>query len=195
MPPKPPRGWYSRGYLPHFDAGATTQVVTFRLADSLPAHVLEGWVKELEQRPDDERALELRCRIDAYVDRGYVECLLRLPAVAELVEGALLHFHGDRYDQIEWVVMPNHVHALFRPSAGWSLAAILHSWKSYTANQANRLLERCGPFWHPEYYDRFIRDPDHFDRTVVYIENNPVKAGLCARPEDWLYGSARRRLG
>jgi REP element-mobilizing transposase RayT len=47
---------------------------------------------------------------------------------------------------LAWVVMPNHVHALFRPFEGWSLAAILHSWKSFTANQANTILGRCGPF-------------------------------------------------
>jgi hypothetical protein len=34
-----PKGWYSRGYLPHFDSPETVQFVTFRLADSLPKAV------------------------------------------------------------------------------------------------------------------------------------------------------------
>ena len=194
MAHKPPRGWYSRGYLPHFDAGVVTQVVTFRLADTLPAHVLQGWKAEVERLPAEQQDPELRRRIDAYIDNGYGECWLQQPPIANLVEGALLHFHGVRYDMLAWVVMPNHVHALFRPTGGWGLADILHSWKSYTANEANELLGRSGPFWHPDYYDRFIRDEEHFRRVVEYIENNPVKAGLCRRPEDWLYGSARRQV-
>ncbi|MGO8789329.1 MAG: transposase [Terriglobia bacterium] len=87
--------------------------------------------------------------------------------------------------------MPNHVHALFTPMGGHGLSEILHSWKSYTSNEANRRLGRSGQFWFPEYYDRFIRDEGHFVDAVEYIEMNPVAAGLCLRPEDWPYGSAR----
>jgi hypothetical protein len=79
------------------------------------------------------------------------------------------------------------------PLAGHSFSEILHSWKSYTSNAANRLLGRSGEFWYPDYFDRFIRDERHFLRAVEYIEMNPVAAGLCLRPEDWPYGSARFR--
>jgi len=44
----------------------------------------------------------------------------------------------------------------------------------------------------PDYYDRFIRDQKHLSTVQRYIRNNPVKAGLCATPEDWPWGSARR---
>ena len=118
MSHQPARGWYTRGYLPHFDAGSTTQVVTFRLADSLPAEVLEAWITELERLPAEKRDPEVRRRIDAYIDRGLGECVLWQPAVAAIVEQALLHFHDVRYQLIAWVVMPNHVHALFRPLEG-----------------------------------------------------------------------------
>jgi REP element-mobilizing transposase RayT len=66
--------------------------------------------------------------------------------------------------------------------------------KSYTSQQANRILGRQGPFWHPDYSDRYIRNQEHYQDEVAYIENNPMKAGLCARPEDWPWSSARRRL-
>jgi putative DNA methylase len=188
-----PRGWHNRGYLPHFDAGPVIQTVTFRLADSLPVHVVDAWQAELRRLPENRRAAELRTRAEAHIDQGYGACHLRNPAVAEMVEGALLHFHGERYQMLAWVVMPNHVHAMFEPLKGWSLSAILHTWKSFTSHRANQILRRSGAFWHPDYFDRFIRDEDHFRRALVYIEDNPVKAGLCARPENWPYGSARRR--
>jgi putative DNA methylase len=77
--------------------------------------------------------------------------------------------------------------------AEYELSKILHSLKSYTAHRANQLLATTGRFWQVEYFDRFIRDYHHFSRARAYIENNPVKAGLCARPEDWSYSSAHHR--
>src|SRR4051812_34050291 len=92
--PKPePRGWHSRGYLPHFDAGEEyTQFVTFRLAHSVPADVVNGWVQELRDRPEQEREIELNRLIEKYLDTGYGACHLRDQRIAELVENALLHF-------------------------------------------------------------------------------------------------------
>jgi len=75
-------------------------------------------------------------------------------------------------------------------SEDWELERLMHSHKSYTAHEANKVLKRSGKFWMDEYYDRYIRNPEHFRNTVAYIENNPVKAGLCAKPSDWSFSSA-----
>lgn len=74
--------------------------------------------------------------------------------------------------------MPNHVHAVFKARAGFSLRRILHGWKSFTANQCNKILGRTGPFWMEESYDRLIRDEDELRRFVNYTLENPAKAGL-----------------
>ena len=190
---KPPKGWHSRGYLPHFDGGSIPQTVTFRLADALPKAVLDRWENELATMPEARASVERRQRIEHYLDSGVGQCWLSQPEIAETVENALLFFEGQRYELEAWAVMPNHVHALFTPMAGHSFSEILHSWKSYTSNAANRLLGRSGEFWYPDYYDRFIRHEQHFVRAVEYIEMNPVAAGLCLRPEDWPYASARFR--
>jgi hypothetical protein len=63
-------GWYSRGYLPHLDREGLTQLVSYRLWDSMPREVLETWEQELEQLPEKEHDLERRKRIDAYLDQG-----------------------------------------------------------------------------------------------------------------------------
>jgi REP element-mobilizing transposase RayT len=55
------------------------------------------------------------------------------------------------------------------------------------------LLGRSGAFWQGDYWDRFIRNEDHFDAAVSYIDCNPVKAGLARSPADWAWGSARLR--
>jgi putative DNA methylase len=184
-------GWHSRGYLPHWEAGETPQSITFRLHDSLPRTLREHWRAELANLGESEQQLERRKRIEAALDAGHGACFLQQPAIAALVENALLHFDRKRYHLHAWVVMPNHVHVLVTPLHGNSLSSLVHAWKSFTAKAANRRLGREGAFWFEEYFDRAIRDDRHFVRAVEYIENNPVQAGLCAQASDWPFGSAR----
>jgi len=75
---------------------------------------------------------------------------------------------------------------------GHTLSAIVKSWKSFTSRQANARLGRTGPFWEADYFDRYMRNEDHLMRTIGYIENNPVKAGLAKEAADWPWSSARR---
>jgi putative DNA methylase len=186
-------GWHSRGYLPHFDGGVIPQSITFRLFDSLPEILLKRWSYELSHNRPESRDAELRQRIEAYLDRGIGSVWLRNVRVATIVENALLFFDDQRYALSAWVVMPNHTHFLATPLPGYALSRIIQSLKSYTSNEANKVLKRRGPFWMPDYFDRYIRNEKHFAAAIAYIENNPVKAGLCRRPSDWRFSSARFR--
>lgn len=190
MKTQSPKGWYSRGYLPHCDFGPLRQFITLRLFDSLPQSVLNALRIKLQRRQPENIELETMRRVEKYLDQGYGSCFLRQRGAAEIVRDALLHFDGVRYDLFSWVIMPNHIHFSFRPFEGYALKDLMHTIKSYTSNKANQLLGRSGEFWFREYFDRQIRDGDHYLRTVRYIENNPVKAGLCVAPEDWECGSA-----
>lgn len=184
------RGWHSRGYLPHFDGGELAQFITFHLGDSLPQKVLERWKGMLSHLQDEESEKVLRQRIEKYLDEGYGSCYLKDERVAESVQNSLLYFDGERYKLYSWVVMPNHVHLILTPIEPHALSGIMHSWKSFTAKEANKILNRKGTFWQEDYFDRFIRDAEHFGKCVAYIERNPVKAGLCKEPSDWKFGSA-----
>jgi REP element-mobilizing transposase RayT len=170
------------------------QALTFRLHDAVPDAVLQSWKAELswvENLPaSDPREVELRRLISRYEDTGHGACWLRDERIALLVENALLYFDDQRYRLIAWCIMPNHVHGLIETWKDWSLASVVHSWKSYTAHEANQILGRSGDFWLREYYDRFIRDERHFANAVEYIELNPVKAGLIGRREGWRWSSA-----
>lgn len=189
------RGWHSRGYLPHFDGGEIWQTVTFRLADSFPTERLETWQWELRLLPKERSDRELHRRIEEYLDQGHGACHLRRPDIAAMVQAALLFFEAQRYRLDAWAVMPNHVHVLFLPFAQWSLSQIVHSWKSYSAKKANRMLGRSGAFWQEDCRDRYIPDEEHFLAARAYIEDNPVKARLCTRAGEWPFGSARLRVG
>ena len=184
-----PSSQYHRTGLPHFEAGEVPQHICFRLADSLPQSLLREWEEELQRLPETKQQKERRQRIEAALDQGYGACWLQRPEIATLVREALRHFEGERYRLHGWVIMPNHVHVLVTPLGDHSLSGVVHSWKSYTATQANKLLGRSGPFWHADYFDRFMRDEDHFVTTLEYIHLNPVKAGLCTDPSAWEWSS------
>jgi putative transposase len=59
--------------------------------------------------------------------------------------------------------------------------------KSFTAVEANKVLERSGPFWMEESYDRLIRGEDDFYKRVFYTIFNPVKAKLVEKWNEWPY--------
>ena len=194
-------GWYRGGHLPHYDRMHLVQSLTFRLADSLPAAERRNIERELAHFPVSEREHTRRMRIERFLDNGYGCCALRHPRVAKVMEEALLRFDGGRYRMLAWCIMPNHVHALIdQLSPLWK---VLLSWKSFTAKRAivwneelnlgipNICTGKENHFWMRDYWDRFIRDENHMRNAVRYIHENPVRAGLCARPEDWPWSSAR----
>ncbi|MDR3055645.1 MAG: transposase [Zoogloeaceae bacterium] len=187
-------GWYSRGYLPHRDEFGLLQSITFRLADSLPQEKLHQLEKELAALPEEKRNIQRRIEIEKWLDAGMGCCALRHPALAAVLENALLHADGSRYRLLAWCIMPNHVHVLILQKE--SLAKIVQSWKAFSgrwamANNAKLGLGVSGkPFWMREVWDRFIRDEKHLRATIDYIHENPVKARLCQSAGDWLWSSA-----
>lgn len=176
-------GWHSKK-LPHFDGPQQTQFLTFRLFDSMPQELPDKW------RSESQNQAQFRRKIEKYLDSGYGECWLKQARIAEMIRESLLFHDGKKYRLISWVIMPNHAHVLLTLLANNHLPEIEHSIKSYTAQQANKLLGRKGQFWQHESFDRYIRDRRHYAAVVRYIENNPVKAGLCASPHDWRFSSA-----
>ena len=208
-------GIHSRGYLPHVKREGASYFVTFRLADALPHEVLLKFEREKAERlrllyeaeskgwvtKDSEGVIkrDFQRGVERYLDKGQGACHLRRPEIAELVTQAILHFEGQRHLLSDWVVMPNHVHMVLWPMPNHVLSDILKSWKQFTSRRAKCLVGMGEePFWQPESFDHWIRDDEEKGRICRYIRNNPVTAGLCTQPENWLWSSAcpaRQRKG
>jgi REP element-mobilizing transposase RayT len=176
-----------RGDLPHIFKDGCTYFVTFCLVDAVP-----GWLKRRKKIEGTEDSRELAEHYD--VDPSIGKRLLRKREIASIVESAMLHFQGQRYALSAWCVMPNHVHAVVTPYSEHSLSQILHSWKSFSAHEINRALQRKGTVWESESFDHLVRHERAFEQFVQYTESNPVVAGLCASPDQWPFSSARCRL-
>ena len=205
------KGWYCRGYLPHFDVGDIYQVITYRLGDSLPRSASVSLASSLghEERCErDARApkkvastsedrAERRELFEQELNKGYGSCILRDEEIAGIVVDAWKYFDGERYDLLAYVVMPNHVHVMIKTYVGFSLPNVVHSWKSFTGHEIGKILrgrgeserDARGPIWQKDYFDRFIRDEEHFVQAVEYIHENPVKAGLCGDASQWPWSS------
>ncbi len=184
-----------RGRLPHWEKDDAIYFITFRLADSLPKSVLDRIESErqaivktaISLRRDlsaDERARIQRLStpvIERFLDSGAGACHLQNSAIAGEVANALRYFDEKRYRLFAWCIMPNHVHVAARIFSGETLATVVHSWKSFSAKHANRILGTHGVFWQREYYDHLIRSEEEFERAIRYVSENPTKAQL----KDW----------
>ena len=182
------QNWHNRGYLPHYDAAYKYQMITYRLADSLP----QKFLQDLGARAScPQSQIEVRVKTEELLDKGYGSCLLKESACAKIVIDAWQYFDGQRYDLLAYVVMPNHIHVLIKTYESYSLSDIIHSWKSFTSNKIQTHLKSAGKMptlpaiWQQEYWDRFIRDEKHFASSINYILDNPVKAGLVKESKDW----------
>ncbi len=178
-----------RRNLPHREQPGATYFVTFRLGDSVPQALLLEWREEQKnwlkhhpkpwdwktEREHNRRFVEDR---EDWLDQGHGSCLLRDSRAARIVADAVRHFDFQRYVLDAFVVMPNHVHVLVKPTPGHSIPNIVHSWKSFTGNAINCLLNRDGQVWMPESYDHIVRDWQELLACRQYIAANPAKAGL-----------------
>ncbi len=195
-----------RGHLPHWEKDGGTYFITFRLADSLPKSVLdriEGERHAIVATADqlnrtlsaDERKKIQQLStpaIEQFLDSGAGACHLQKPVIAEEMANALRHFDEQHYRLCAWCVMPNHVHVVARLFPGKNLAVVVHSWKSFSAKRANRILGAHGAFWQREYYDHLIRGEEEFERAVRYVAENPAKANLRHWKWVWVRGRDAR---
>lgn len=203
---------YHRRHLPHIQPRGATFFITFRLANSLPAEVLEKLESERAAIEIEVNAMtdpDEKCRCkkikqkkwfakwDDALDKVQIgDFYLREPEIAATVANSIRFHDGKWFDVIAYCIMPNHVHLVITPfekteNQEYSLSEILHNIKRNSAKQSNKILGRAGSFWQHESYDHFIRDDAEQERVVKYVLNNPVKAGLVGEWTDWQWSYSK----
>jgi len=164
-----------RRNLPHWLPYGKAVFVTWHLLGTFPGN--SGGLRDGKAFVEHDRLLD-RC------ERG--PTWLRDPQIADAVVSLISAL--ENFDLHAFVVMPNHVHILMTPEV--ELRFVMRLIKGRSARMANLLLKRSGPFWQDESFDHWVRSPREFDRIRNYIEQNPVKACLVARAEEWPHSSA-----
>lgn len=176
---------HTGGHLPHWHQDGKIQFVTFRLADSLPLCQLETLKFEADRfrrnHPEPwspSVSKEFWSKIgpmeERFLDSGHGSCVLRHPAVRDVLAQAIRYNDGVEYNVVAYVIMPNHVHLLLHLPGNLELSKILHSIKRYSARKINIMLNRHGRLWMNESFDRIVRSYSHLNRCIEYIKKNPA---------------------
>ena len=133
--------------------------------------------------------------------------------VAQKIADNLHRLDGEAIRLDAYTLMSNHVHTIFQPllseadlvkcldAAGYpmfmselpALARIMQWIKGRSARECNQVLGRTGQFWEHESFDHVIR-PGKFRKTLLYVLNNPVKAGMVDEWNDWRWNYCRKEL-
>jgi putative transposase len=204
------KNFYRRN-LPHWQPAQAIYFVTISLIDSIPKRVASNLQSEEKSfyanlKDQGNGALKLeseRRRFQGRVFQRYDYHLdktskgphwLKDRKVAKLVVDAL-HFRDQKeFDLYAFCVMSNHIHIVFELMESTTIkrsskpvTKILKSFKSYTGLRANKILGRQGPFWNSESYDHVVRNNQSLERIIKYTLNNPVKANLVSRWQEWPY--------
>ncbi len=173
-----------RGLLPHWNQHEKMQFITFRLGDSLPhdriseIRRLRSEFERCNPRPWSPAVLNRYHRLvsaaeERLLDNGYGACLFGRADCRRFLSEAIRYYDNNLYRIEAYVIMPNHVHLLLIPAHGLAIADIVKRIKSYSARRINNLAGIEGPLWMREYYDRLIRNRDHYRNVIRYIIANP----------------------
>lgn len=129
---------------------------------------------------------------DKYLDAAKQgENWLKNDGIAQIVAESLHFWDSKKLDLLCYSIMSNHVHFVARLfdsneiSSPKFLQEIMHSIKRFSAQKCNEILGLSGQFWQHESYDRLVRSDEELFRIMLYVINNPVKAGLVKKYVNW----------
>ena len=144
------------------------QFVTFRTKDSI-----DGYIQKLYGSNDSEKLKQYK--IDSYLDKSESGAFLNGQVVLD-IQKYFQSYDKKMYELVALTIMPNHIHILFKQND--KLKNIMRILKGGSAHIVNTLLDRKGQVWASDYFDKIIRDEEHFSLVYEYIKYNAVKAGL-----------------
>jgi putative transposase len=221
MPRKPQTTAFWVGRLPHWEVEGGRYFITLHLAGAIPAigrTRIQQIAAQLASASNSHAPEWLRVQraifgeMEGWLDRAEWNPMFRKRELAQMVIDAINHRHqrGD-WHMFEYVVMPTHVH-LFCEIGAQGLKAVMEDFKCWTAHQSIGPVRQTGPgdptgnplrssrsasgtyrFWQREWFDHWSRSDEEDERIILYIRNNPVKAGLVEDYVDWPYGSWSQR--
>ncbi len=114
--------------------------------------------------------------------------------LADVVTRALRHTAEMRGWHVgKYVLMPDHIHFFCAPGDAADLSRFVGGFKQESTRRSWEAGWQ-GRLWQREFFDHLLRDGESYEQNWWYVRNNPVRAGLCLRPEDWAWQGEMARL-
>lgn len=139
------------------------------VAPGYPHHVTQRGIRKQQTFFDDSDY------------RAYIELIKELKVTAGV-------------DIWAYCLMPNHVHLIAIPAAKRGLARLFGTAHHRYAMRVNAIHDWHGHLWQERFYS-VVMDETHTLAAMRYVEMNPVRAGLCERPDEWMWSSVHGNLG
>ncbi|MDD2230912.1 MAG: transposase [Candidatus Cloacimonetes bacterium] len=203
-----PKYQYRSRSLPHWFDVDKPVFITYRLRFTLPNVIVQElqkrkteWFKEIQNLETEAKQTKLASKdgvffawFDELITKSIeVPQILHEREITDIIADSFRYFDNIRYQIIAYCIMPNHVHVLISPLKQangeiYPLSHITYTWKKFTAAAINSFLGKSGNLWQQESYDHLVRDETELEKVIDYIIQNPVKARLVDKWEDW-YGT------
>ncbi len=119
--------------------------------------------------------------------------LLANEAAHEILHAEWCSLHERHGWQVgRYIVMPDHVHFFTAPALGSAkpLSLAIGKWKEWTAKRLVAAQSVRTPVWQPEFFDHVLRSERSRAEKWAYMRENPVRAKLVERAEDWPYAGS-----
>lgn len=210
--------------LPHFHRVGATFFITTNLYGAIPKNILQklrvkrdSLIEQIKQenQEDKERKIYMARRAYFYELDTYLDACqnspkyLAIPEVATIVEEEIRRYDQQDYNLVAFTLMSNHIHLVldfsiqlkqiipFDLDLYTNVSEVMRKIKGSSSFHANKVIDNSGnPFWGASYYDRYIRDYNHFFGAVNYTINNVVKAKIATHwmnhPYTWLNPDYRK---
>ena len=162
--------------LPHISLNDHYQFITFRTHKSI-----DEYVSKIQNNHNiDTKNKQLQ--IDQYLDNSENGAYFYEKAI-DIIKDVIFEKNNILYETECFSIMPNHIHILLKQKN--ELPKIIQHIKGKSAFLLNTHLGLDGKFWHDNYFDKLIRDENHYRVVYEYIVNNPIKVNL---------GDSKRRI-
>jgi len=97
-------------------------------------------------------------------------------------------------DVLGYCLMTNHVHIIGIPRRLYSMSRTIRTVQMRHTQVVNREMKWSGHLWHSRYFSCAL-DEVYLFKAMRYVEQNPVRAGLVRRAEDYPWSSAAFHCG
>lgn len=99
-----------------------------------------------------------------------------------------------RFSVQNFCIMGNHFHLIITPHENESLSRILQWIMSVFAMSYNRRMDLSGHVWGGRFLSRILRSLNAFLESMLYVDCNPVRAGIANHARHWKFGGSYHRL-